>query len=82
MTNVVRHAQAEHVEITLLFQEKLLRMTIQDDGCGFAATPESFGRNGHFGITGMRERAGQINARLSVKSAVGKGTEVEVEVSI
>ena len=82
MTNVVRHAHAEHVEITLLFQEKLLRMTIQDDGLGFASSPESFGSNGHFGITGMRERAGQINARFSVKSALGKGTEVQVEVSI
>jgi signal transduction histidine kinase len=82
LTNVVRHAQAENVDITLLFEEKMLRMTIRDDGRGFEANPESFRKNGHFGIVGMRERADQIAARLQVKSAAGQGTEVQVEVSI
>lgn len=82
MTNVVRHAEAEHVDVTLLFQEKTLCMTIQDDGRGFERNPESFGRNGHFGITGMRERAEQIDGRFSIESAAGRGTQVRVEVSI
>jgi signal transduction histidine kinase len=82
MTNVVRHAEAEHVDVTLLFQEKMLRLTIKDDGRGFEGNPASYGQNGHFGITGMRERAEQIGARFTVTSEVAKGTEVQVEVSI
>lgn len=82
MTNVVRHAHAAHVDVMLLFQEKLLRMTIEDDGCGFEGDPASYSQDGHFGLTGMRERAEQIGARFSVTSAEGKGTEVKVELSI
>ncbi len=82
ITNIVRHAQAQQANITLLFQDKLLRMTIQDDGRGFEGNPEDLMRNGHFGLTGMRERAEQIGARLTVTSAKNKGTEVQVEVTI
>jgi signal transduction histidine kinase len=82
MTNVVRHAQAEHVDVVLLFQEKLLCMTIKDDGCGFEGDPGSRGQDGHFGMTGMRERAEQIGARFTVTSAEDNGTEVKVELSI
>ena len=82
MTNIVRHAQAKHASVTLLFEDKLLRMTIRDDGKGFEGSPQAQGMNGHFGLTGMRERAGQIGARLTVKSAKNEGTEVQVEVAI
>lgn len=82
MTNVVRHAQAQHVDVTLLYQEKLLRMTIKDDGRGFEGSPNSQGQNGHFGMTGMRERAEQIGAHLTITSAASNGTEVKVELSI
>jgi ligand-binding sensor domain-containing protein/signal transduction histidine kinase len=82
MTNAIRHARAEHVDVTLLFEEKLLRMTIKDDGCGFEGDPEVFRRNGHFGLTGMRERAVQIGARFEVVSAKGCGTEVKIDVPI
>jgi len=82
ITNIVRHAQAQHANITLLFQDKLLRMTIQDDGRGFEGNTEEQRQNGHFGLTGMRERAEQIGARLTVTSARNKGTEVQVEVAI
>jgi signal transduction histidine kinase len=82
MTNVVRHAQAQHVDVTLLYQEKLLRMTIKDDGRGFEGSPNNLGQNGHFGMTGMRERAEQIGAHFTITSAADHGTEVKVELSI
>jgi signal transduction histidine kinase len=82
ITNIVRHAQAEHAEITLLFEEKMLRMTIKDDGRGFEGSLDVYRQNGHFGLTGMRERAEQIGASLTVTSAKGKGTEIRVEVAI
>ncbi|HYK37178.1 sensor histidine kinase [Alloacidobacterium sp.] len=82
ITNVVRHAQARTANITLLFEDKLLRMTIQDDGHGFDGDPNELLKNGHFGLTGMCERAEQIGARFTVVSAKDKGTEIQVEVAI
>jgi signal transduction histidine kinase len=55
-------------------------MTIGDDGCGFDSHADSTGANGHFGLQGMRERAQQIQAELTVSSEIGKGTKVSVEV--
>ena len=79
LTNALRHAEAENIRIDLAFDAKKLRMTIADDGRGFASTLYSAGWNGHFGLQGMRERAQNIEAELSVDSAVGKGTRISVE---
>jgi signal transduction histidine kinase len=82
VTNVVRHANAENVDIQLVFEPKKLRMTIADDGHGFAMEPSGRGPAGHYGLQGMRERAGQIKADLSVHSAVGEGTRVSLEATV
>ena len=82
ITNVVRHAEAQNANITLLFKDKLLRMTIKDDGRGFEGDPQTKGQNGHYGLKGMRERAELIGAQLTVISARNEGTEVQVEVAI
>ena len=82
VTNAVRHANAEHIDIELAFEPKKLRMTIADDGQGFA--PEASGRGpaGHFGLQGMRERAAHIHAALTVHSTVGQGTRVSLEATV
>lgn len=79
VTNVVRHAQAKQLKIDLAYDGKKVRMLISDDGRGFAGNVNSSGPYGHFGLRGMRERATQIGAQLSVKSAPGEGTQIEVE---
>jgi signal transduction histidine kinase/ligand-binding sensor domain-containing protein len=80
VANAVRHSGAEHINIELTFDARKLCMTIGDDGCGFDAPPDSTGPNGHFGLQGMRERAQQIHAELTVNSEIGKGTSVCIEV--
>ena len=80
--NIVRHAQARLVELDLRFEEKRLRMTVQDDGCGFSGQAPSHGPDGHFGLTGMKERAEGMGGTCTVKSSPGKGTEVIVEIGI
>lgn len=80
--NVVRHAGATRIEFELRFEEKRLRMTIQDDGCGFSGQASSHGPGGHFGLTGMQERAESIGGSCTVKSVPGRGTEVAVEIGI
>ena len=84
VTNAVRHANPCRIAIELRFDPRQLQMTIQDDGCGFdgLAHPRSSGPNGHFGLTGMRERAELIGGTLTVESAPGKGTEISVQVAI
>jgi signal transduction histidine kinase len=59
-------------------------MTIQDDGCGFDGQPhpQSAGPAGHFGLSGMRERAEQIGGAFAIESAPGKGTQIQVNVAI
>ena len=53
---------------------------MRDDGRGFDQSTST--GNGHFGLTGMRERAEQIDGTLSINSSVGNGTEVLVDVPI
>src|SRR6185437_13131321 len=79
LTNAVRHANAERINVELAFDARKLRMTIADNGRGFAGVPDSSGPDGHFGLRGMRERAQEIDAKLKVQSAAGKGTIISVE---
>src|SRR5262249_1272429 len=57
-----------------------LRILVRDDGCGIAPQVALSGRDGHWGLTGMRERAERIGARLKLRSRVSNGTEVELSV--
>ena len=84
VTNAVRHAKPTRVGIDLRFESRELRMTIQDDGCGFDGQPhpQSAGPEGHFGLTGMKERAEDIGAALAIESAPGKGTQVSVSLPL
>ena len=79
VTNAVRHAAAENIDIELVFERKRVRMTIADDGRGFEAEANGGGPAGHFGLQGMRERAEQIKAELRVESKPGVGTKVSLE---
>jgi len=82
VTNVVRHAAAQHVDIRLEFDERKVKMTIADDGKGFDGSARFSAANGHYGLQGMRERAEQIGADLMVGNAPGGGTRVVVEAPI
>ncbi len=78
--NALRHGEAGHVKVRLASDGTALKMTIRDDGCGFtpAAAETRGGHYGGFGIPGMRRRAEEMGARLSIESSPGKGTVVTV----
>lgn len=78
VTNVVRHAAATEIDIHLQFTRRRVKMTIADNGRGFAGEAPSTA-DGHFGITGMNERAQQIGGSLKVISSAGEGTQVQVD---
>jgi signal transduction histidine kinase len=77
--NALRHAHAGTVAVTLEGRGTGARLRVGDDGRGF--DPDSVRRAGrHLGLVSMRDRAGGVGGRLTVQSAPGKGTVVELEV--
>jgi two-component system sensor histidine kinase UhpB len=76
LTNVVRHAQASNVSLSLSADDGAVVLRIGDDGRGIA--PELL--DSSYGIRGMRERALLIGATLDVRSRLGEGTTVELVV--
>ena len=79
LTNVMRHAQAHTVELTLVVEGANLRLTISDDGAGFVAAP---GRPASFGLVGMRERVLIMGGQLTLDSELGEGTTLSVTVPL
>jgi signal transduction histidine kinase len=74
LANARNHSGCRTVWIICDSGPKELHVGVRDDGCGF--DPSQPGPAGHWGLIGMRERAGSIGARLDVTSAPGAGTEV------
>lgn len=73
LTNIARHAHAQHTIITLKqTQKKTLHLSIHDDGCGYDTRQLPTGS----GIIGMRERATSLGGTLTLTSQPGQGTTV------
>jgi signal transduction histidine kinase len=80
LRNAFRHAEASRIEVEITYGERLLRLRVGDDGKGIDPKELHAGREGHWGLSGMRERARQIGAQLDIRSEVGAGTEVELRI--
>jgi signal transduction histidine kinase len=80
LVNAFRHAGAKSIEVQLEYAAQHLRMLVRDDGCGIDPLVLRSGRDGHWGLSGMRERADRIGAPLKVWSRAAAGTEVELTV--
>ena len=78
VTNAFRHSNASKIEVELEYAPDEFRVLIRDTGIGFDPNVLRSGRDGHWGLTGMRERAKQIGARLRVMTRPDAGTEVEL----
>ena len=82
INNAVKHAQARHIYVNLVFDARRVQLKVGDDGCGFDSQVARNGASDHFGLIGMRERVEQIGGSLTINSRNGSGTEIVVEVSI
>jgi signal transduction histidine kinase/streptogramin lyase len=80
LLNAFRHAKARNVELRLRYSARDLRMTIRDDGRGIEPDIVVAGRDGHWGLSGMRERADRIKSRLQIFSRPDSGTEIELSI--
>lgn len=80
LTNAVKHGKPSRIDVRLCYDHATFRLRVSDDGLGFdTACPPT---PGHFGLTGMRERAAEIGARLELSSRVNGGTDVQVTVAL
>jgi signal transduction histidine kinase len=77
LTNVVKHASADHVSITLVRKGPAAVVVVEDDGTGF--DPAGL-RDGALGIAGMRERVALVGGRLTIESSPSRGTTLVAEV--
>jgi signal transduction histidine kinase len=81
LRNAFQHAHAGRIEVEIRYARRQLRLRIRDNGRGIA--PEILGEGGcagHYGLPGMRERAGLVGGKLAFSSRIDSGTEAELTI--
>lgn len=78
VTNILRHAHAEHVSVEVYERDGTLVLAVEDDGCGFDPEAKFDGS----GITGMRERAALVNGLMRFDSEPGQGAHIALEIPL
>ena len=78
--NAVRHADATLLEITLIYLDDALVLTVRDDGGGFSVESGA-ARAGHYGLRGMQERAASMGAAFTITSVLGEGTTISLRLA-
>ena len=80
LINIVKHAKARKVKVSIRKAGSEIRVTVEDDGCGFNTREIAAvaAKKGGFGLFSIRERLEQSEGRLEIKSAPGQGTKVTV----
>jgi ligand-binding sensor domain-containing protein/signal transduction histidine kinase len=80
LRNAFKHAQARRIEVEICYHPRQFRLLVRDNGKGIDPEVLQAGRDGHFGISGMRERTRLAGGRLVFWSEFDSGTELELMV--
>ncbi len=78
--NAQQHARAQHIQMDLIYSEDAVLLRVSDDGAGFEIAAGA-NQPGPYGVRGMGERAAAMGATLTVQSAPGHGTRVELRLN-
>ena len=81
LANAVHHAGAQQIKVRLNYGKRELKLEVEDDGRGFSPDQAPGPEQGHFGLTGMRERCANIGAQLELRSGAS-GTLLSVKVGV
>jgi signal transduction histidine kinase len=73
-----QHAASAQIEVEIVYDRQQFRLRVRDDGRGIDPRLLAQGREGHFGLAGMHERAAVVGGKLTVWSALDAGTEIEL----
>lgn len=80
ISNAIRHSGGTQITVTVTYNQHCFALEVQDNGTGFDTAAASGPSTGHFGMTGMRERANRIGAKFTLESLPGNGTKVSIKV--
>jgi signal transduction histidine kinase len=80
ISNIARHSQARHAELSLVVEGDEATLSIEDDGTGF--DPAQRRGRGHFGLANLRDRAAGVGGSLTIGSEPGKGTRIIVRLPL
>lgn len=80
LVNVVKHARANRAKISMKYVRNNLRIIVEDDGLGFAPSPDEYRGTTGFGLFNIRERLHHLGAKILIESSPGKGTRVTLTV--
>jgi signal transduction histidine kinase len=80
LQNAFSHSRASKIEAEIFYEKAMLRLRVRDDGSGIDQEILNGGRPGHWGLSGIRERARTLGATLNIWSNPGAGTEVDLTV--
>jgi signal transduction histidine kinase len=80
LNNTLKHARARRVSVTLRHMGARVVLELSDDGAGF--DPAAASQAGRLGLRGIAERVAQLDGRVQIDSAPGKGTRLRVELPL
>jgi len=75
--NVIKHAQASEIAVRVVWAERELTVSIQDNGCGFSGDSAPVGH----GLANMKRRLAELGGSCAVHSEAGRGTTVELRLA-
>lgn len=79
LRNAFQHSDAARIEVSIHYDDRQFRVCVRDNGKGIdPKVLDAGGREGHYGLPGMQERAKLAGGRLVVRSRVNSGTEAEI----
>src|SRR5262249_24152803 len=75
LPNAFLHAHASRIEVEVRYDAQQFRLRVRDNGKGIVAKVLSEGRDGHYGLAGMHERAKLVGGKMAIWSELASGTE-------
>jgi signal transduction histidine kinase len=80
LANAFQHSHASSIEVEITYDPAIFSLRVRDNGRGIDQETLASGREGHWGLSGMRERAPRIGGQLNVWSNRGSGTEIDFRI--
>jgi signal transduction histidine kinase len=82
ITNASKYAKPTRIDVTLTFEGRVVRLTVEDDGVGFVMGSQPSENRRNFGLVGIKERTELLGGTAEIISVPGQGTRVIVAVSV
>jgi signal transduction histidine kinase len=80
LTNVVKHAKADHVSLSMHYYQDKFKLKVQDNGIGFDSSEAS--KSGGLGLKNIQERVQRMNGTITLESVPQTGTTMDITIAI